>query len=246
MKKVTVKHYLNTNISLRQMDSNGKYLNDMVYHPVYIQISFARKTTQIRSYTEILLTKKDYEYYQNGDYEKIINVESFKSLICEPKRVQSAIEYLLNKRENDSHKNDFLSGGAINKFDDIRYDVENLMEPLEFKLIELGWEYLAFTRKQWLKMDVIDIHDAFRIDENLLKSLNIIKQTTNFDLSPFFPQTELEFWNNVNLLIERYKEDEFSFIDFIGNYESLIKSIDEIKNKNAFIKEITDLINYTT
>lgn len=247
MKKVTVKHYLNANIIIRELDSKGEYKQEnIIYHPVYIQISFARRTTQIRSYTEVYLTEKDYEYYKNGDYEKMTNAKIAKHLTHEPQRVKAAIEYLLNKREGEINKIDVLPSGTINKFDDIRYDVENLMEPLDIKLIELGWAYLAMVKQRHLHKETNYLHDAFRLDENLIKSLNLIKQVTGYDLASFFPQKEIVFWKNVNFLIERYRSEEYSFIDFVGNYDSLIESMDEIEDRNTFIKEIKDLIDYTT
>lgn len=246
MKKVTVKHYLNTNISIQELAPNGKYLNDIIYHPIYVQITFARKTTQIRSYTGIFLTSEDYTYYKNGIYEKMADAEKVKYLICEPKRIQSAIEYLLNKRENDVDRTDFLSGGIINKFDDIRGDVEELMQPMEVKLIEFGWSYLNMISNRCLKEKTMDIHNVFRIDMNLVTILNIIKQKTNYDLALFFEKGELNFWNNINLLIEKYEKEEYSFIDFIENYDSLINSVEGIKDKRKFIGEIEGLIEYNT
>lgn len=247
MKKVTVKHYLNANIIIRELDSKDEYKqNSIIYHPVYIQISFARRTTQIRSYTEIILTERDYEYYKNGDYEKMSKVEKAKHLTRELQGVKAAIEYLLNKREAEFNKGDILQSGTINKFDDIRYDVENLMEPLEVKLIEFGWAYLAMASQRYPHMETNNLHNAFRLDENLIISLNLIKQVTGYDLTSFFPRKEIVFWKNVNFLIEKYRSEEYSFMDFVGSYDSLIESIDEIEDKNTFIKEIKDLIDYNT
>ena len=138
MGKVTVKHYLNTNICVQKLnESDGKPLNDEILHPVYVQISFARKTTQIRSYTEMYLTIKDYEHYQTGDYEKMDNAQEIKKyLVPEPKRIQTAIEYILKRNEKANEDKDFPKENlTISKFDDIRYDVEDLLGLMEYQLI---------------------------------------------------------------------------------------------------------------
>ncbi|MCS3211316.1 hypothetical protein NXX89_07210 [Bacteroides thetaiotaomicron] len=246
MKKVTVKHYLNTNIGFHELNkSNGKPLNDEIFYPIYVQITFARKTTQIRSYTEMILTIKDYEYYQAGCYEKMTDVQDVKKyLVPEPKRIQMAIEYLLKRNEEISKNKNFpWEDLTINKFDDIRFEVEDLLGLMEDKLIDHGWMYLAIISQRFLKdPKSVDIHDAFRLEHNLLDSLNIIKHVTGYDLTPFFSQEELLFWKNINFLINRYKEEGYSFIDFIVNHEALINQAKEIKNKDTFIQEIKKLI----
>lgn len=249
MKKVTVKHYLNTNIVMRELNpSNGEYLNDKILHPVYVQISFARRTTQIRSYTEILLTDEDYEYYKCGNYEKMTNTEKIKThLVPEPQRIKAAIEYLLKRSENNINKNDILLDRTVNKFDDIRYDVEHLMEPMEYKLVEYSWNFMAICSERWLQeADSIDIHDVFNLNKNLLDNLDIIKRITDYDLTPFFSHKEIVFWENINFLIKKYEKEDYSFIDFVNNYDSLIKATNEIKDKNVFITEMKALIDYET
>lgn len=246
MGKVTVKHYLNTNICVQELNkSDGKPLNGEILHPVYVQISFARKTTQIRSYTEICLTINDYEYYQAGDYEKIANAQEIKKhLVPEPKRIQTAIEYLLERNEKASEDKNFPKEDlTINKFDDIRCEVEDLLGLMEYQLIKYSWEYLAISGQRYLSdYKSIDIHDVFKIENNLLDSLGIIKHITGYDLKPFFPQKELLFWKNIGFLINRYKKEGYSLIDFIENHESLINQVKEIKNKKIFIQEVKELI----
>lgn len=246
MKKVTVKHYLNTNICIRRLNEfNEKPLNDEILYPIYVQITFARKTTQIRSYTEMNLTIKDYEYYQAGCYEKMTNVQEVKKyLIPEPKRIQTAIEYLLKRNEEISEDKNFpWENLTINKFDDIRYEVEDLLGLMQDRLIDHSWSYLAIISQRYLRdPKSVDIHDAFRLNNNLLDSLNIIKHVTGYDLTPFFSQKELLFWKNIGFLINRYKEEGYSFIDFIVNHEALINQVKEIKNKDTFIQEVKKLI----
>ena len=246
MGKVTVKHYLNTNICVQKLnESDGKPLNDEILHPVYVQISFVRKTTQIRSYTEMYLTIKDYEHYQTGDYEKMDNAQEIKKyLVPEPKRIQTAIEYILKRNEKANEDKDFPKENlTISKFDDIRYDVEDLLGLMEYQLIEHSWGYLAISSQRYLSdRNSIDIHHVFRIENNLLDSLNIIKNVTGYDLRPFFPQKELLFWENIGFLIRRYEDEGYTLIDFIENHESLINQVKEIKDKDIFIQEIKDLI----
>lgn len=63
-KKVTVKHYLNKKITVNKTDKksieNGLFFDEPVF-PVYVQITFNRKTTTIKSSTNKYFTENEYE-----------------------------------------------------------------------------------------------------------------------------------------------------------------------------------------
>ncbi len=103
MGKITIKHYLNKNIKCLDKISNE------VEHPIYIQITANRKTTQIRSLTDYLMSEKDFASYElytiakfDSNIEEItkefLNEVKFEELQEEKSTVLEILDYCLNKK----------------------------------------------------------------------------------------------------------------------------------------------------
>jgi hypothetical protein len=111
MGKITVKHYLNTDRKEEQIRSysigeDGFIVNEEdIDYPVYIQITVNRKTTKLRSFTNRLLTKKEFsKYLDKGTFyneKKICNSNSSYYLKNEIKNVTDSLDYFYNIKSQD-------------------------------------------------------------------------------------------------------------------------------------------------
>lgn len=115
MGKITVKHYLNTEVQAEQskvysLDKDGKFVIDenQTLYPVYLQITVNRKTTKLKSTTCHSLTKNDFlKYKEKGTYygEKQLNYYNTTHYLSnEIKQVESSLDYFYNKKKGNQNK----------------------------------------------------------------------------------------------------------------------------------------------
>ncbi|WP_370860943.1 hypothetical protein [Parabacteroides faecis] len=115
MGKITVKHYLNTDVQKEQLVSyhldkecNFVLNENEILYPVYLQITVNRKTTKLRSTTQCRLTKSDFlKYTQKGTYggEKQSNAyNTTYYLKNEIEQITTSLDYFYNKQKGDQKK----------------------------------------------------------------------------------------------------------------------------------------------
>lgn len=108
MGKITVKHFLNTDVQSEQLRSylcggeEGLILNDKdTLYPVYLQITINRKTTKLRSITKKRLSKQEFSAYQKrGTFygeKKYNNNNTSRFLSREIELVISSLDYFYNQ-----------------------------------------------------------------------------------------------------------------------------------------------------
>ncbi len=93
--KITVKHFLNTNISTKQFSpefktEDGKITKSVELYPLYVKITFMRKTTQMKSIVN--------ENYANLDKANFSNIDLLNS---ECKMIKNIILNEYTKSENN-------------------------------------------------------------------------------------------------------------------------------------------------
>lgn len=110
-KKVTVKHFLNKKIVINrneptlQLYFDDKFFDGTVY-PVYVQITFNRKTTMIKSATSENFTEQAFEYYSNhGFIQKLFEREKNFIEFHFQERYKNYLDSLSERFEISQHNN---------------------------------------------------------------------------------------------------------------------------------------------
>lgn len=207
--KITVKHYLNTSIKRK-----GKNPEDIEY-PVYVQITANRKTTQIRSLTNIYFLEKEFDEYISNpssfdidmtvmganlkDGIKVMKRWRVDELQIELETVEKIIEYCIRKK-----------GLEIGEFP--------TSEVIEFYSLYLDREFGSYIN------DFIDtpgfllnyeetgpIERFLMMDNNPYELLTAIKEVTNFDI--------------FEKLSTKHKDIIHSFNEFLINSKSYAPSM---------------------
>jgi hypothetical protein len=228
MGKVTIKHYLNTKVQPEKINNEN-------YYPVYIQITINRKTTQYKSISLAKFTEIEFSnYIQGKDYKADfvgMGVAQKGYFEKEPERIKQAFEYMIehyssDKIDKDSIKNmwAWVSG--------------HFLMWTKTQLIEQCWDYKINTEKK------NKFYKPFNKENTLTENIEIINKEFGADISNKFESEDLEFWNNVRLLIKRLGKNSI-YIDFLGNYKNEIGKIKNITNKEKFIKEIEEITGIT-
>lgn len=234
MGKVTVKHYLNTRVQLLVEESFDKHLHNHFKdrYPVYIQITYNRRTTQLKSFTSDYMTKEEFDYYSKGEFEKISkkNVFRLAELIKEPILVQKSIEYILQY-------------WRVEKIDDLKSHIEFFIAPVNKGLIEMCWLYI-FTRPQTNKEAKAkeSFYKCFNKDILLTECLKEIEKISGHNIEPFIPKDDLDVWKDLDILLKAYKKQNYSLIDFVCNYKECILKVSKISNKERFANDIKEMI----
>lgn len=95
MGKITVKHYLNTDVS------SSLIMDGKIFYPVYLKITSNRKTTKLRSFTKHTLTESQFENYLTKASDKSIENNSDNinfQLIKEINSVTMILDYYYNTK----------------------------------------------------------------------------------------------------------------------------------------------------
>lgn len=207
--KITVKHYLNTSVKRK-----GKSPEDIEY-PLYIQITANRKTTQIRSLTNIYFSEKEFDEYINNPSSFNIDINKVDAtakdtmrlmkwwhvdeLQIELETVENIIDYCISKR-----------GLQVGGF--------KTSEVIEFYSLLLDRKFGAyindFINTTGFLLDYPDtapIVPFLMMDNNPHELLTAVKEVTNFDV---FEKLNTGHKNIIN-----------SFNEFLNNSRSHVPSM---------------------
>jgi hypothetical protein len=184
--KVTVKHYLEKKVNPILI------YGDTLAYPVYVRITVNRKTTQLKSITEALMSEKAFEHYKGTgeiyNYKsQIMNTTNhFLSLKEEPNLIQSCIETLAVR-----HKDFDFSNRSIRE--QLTSFLTNTMEIF----IKLGhkrdWE-------QYYNLDMSDFLLTFNPQKSIIHSVKSFKSIINIDLREFLPSEFLKEWQIIEII----------------------------------------------
>lgn len=235
MGKITVKHYLEKRVNPLDWSDIDNKLQDKLLYPVYVQIVNKRKTIQIRSFSEVLMTEKGFKVF----------IETGKTLSNETCTVFSykdnSIE--LNKEIDLIQKVVKYNNDVIKSERPIREIITKLI--ISFNTIAIKGAWLTYQSnfanpiydKYW------NFVNSFNKDKSLFDSIELIKEYTQIDLKSKLLNEFNITWDCLTILTSLFKE--FRFIDVVVNdYKSIIKKY--IKNSTkAYIDRIlteTDII----
>lgn len=228
MGKITVSHYLHTKVKPIIYSIDNKE-----YYPIYTQITFNRKTTQIRSFTTATATIEGFSsLYDNSVITNEVlfthpyndNLTIIDALAKEKKDIEQSIEYIL------AHKMD------ISKRCDLK-------EVLKLFFVYVSEVLIESTFIEWLLSNnvvpdkEVDICDAFNERFTIYQSINLIKKHTKIDLSKNIDSKIWELSKSIYFYLKH--TDCLTFIDLVkSDYKSEINSIKSIKNKKIMIEFI--------
>ena len=160
MGKITVKHYLNTNLK-------PYVINKENYYSIYMLVTVNRKNTKIKSLAFS-------EYYSEKDFEEIINPnnkEDFELLRSEADTITKIIE-LLNTINDDFDTT--LFAAIYNYFPEI-YVFEIDLESIHYH--ENGKKYVVNLYKEdknKLNINISDLfQEEFSLKENQAKGMSV-------------------------------------------------------------------------
>lgn len=173
MGKVSVKHFLNDATKKEQIPLYKAA--DSTLYPVYLQITYNRKTTKIRSYTNLLLRKVQFEQYlKEGMYdgERMYQSNPTYLLKNEIKYVTEALDYFYNEREEDSelYTMKSVSDFFMSDFDGL-YFRSTVNKDTIFRLGNADYDFMDSIIKE--DVNIVALTDFF--NKNLNVSLSTLK-----------------------------------------------------------------------
>jgi hypothetical protein len=236
MGKITVKHYLEKKVKPEIIFTN------IVSYPLYVQITINRKTTQIKSLTEALMSEKAFEIYNNTgkvhNYEtNILGNSPFLKIENETKLIENSIYFLekiYNKTYNLSKKR-------------VREHLEKMLSNAMDCLI-----YSAWLQDTYGDPNIDWFLSAFNKKSTMLENIKKINEVLKIDLADYLPKDFFKTWQTIELT-KFVKSREITFIEFVNeNYiEIMTKSLNEkkvidfcliSKERNLTKKEIEDIM----
>lgn len=251
MGKITVKHYLNTRVSPLDLEDGKEY------YPIYIQVTHKRRTTQIRSFTEIFCTIAGVEQYtqtgvfDNGELfgyctapgsgvinsigvdaigENGIGADTIKSLQNETRLIELGIKYI------DEHGIDISKNGY-----DLRNVLTALFEPVSIILIKNFNIWVDVTHIE----DDFDtsLYYAFNPRYTLSTNITQIKLSTDIDLTGFIDKKDWELSRDIDTFIAHIGA-KTTYIDAIVNNDFTVDNpLTGIKNPSDFYEYLHHSFN---
>lgn len=231
MGKITVKHYLNTRVNPLKLG------DDKEYYPIYVQVTNNRKTTQIKSFTNVFSTMHGIETYLNTgifDKEEIFeypNSDIIVSLSNEVRIIELGMKYITNTKI------------------DVSQNGHELREVLEVLFAYMS-DILVSGFKPWIMSDKIDddsklvLYNVFNHCQTISSSIEKIKDKTKIDLSGFIEREYWELSKDIDNFI-KYIGENTIYIDFINSKYDL-KSIPNMNNIDAFEEYLNYIISMQT
>lgn len=243
MGKITVKHYLNTKVKPKQ--GSG----DSLLYPVYVQVIYNKFSTNKRSQTEMLMTKKGFDYYCKE--KKLLDNEFEKGILYfisplekELIDIESSIK-VIEKWDLDIKRNNIFR--AIDEFstDVLTYFTDKYRFELDY--------YCQMGAKN--EENYNTEYEAFLLsfNDNIIESIERIEEYTKVDLKKYIKDENLlhfRIFKLISKIQKRYWETDkkrISFAEFVCmDYENIIKK--ELKQEtleytNKLIETINKLID---
>lgn len=232
MGKITVKHYLNTRVSPMDCFDDGK-----LYYPIYVQITYNRKTTQIKSFTQIYVTESGYQNYQAN----IFNANDFFSF---PFDKLTDINTVLR---NELASIELGIKYIIDVNFDLSKDKRSLSNILTTLLSNIGG-LLQGNYQNWIMAEYsqeqpdLSLYFTFNPQNTLSKNIEIIKKHTKIDLSKFIRKRDFELSQDIDIFTKMVNDCQF--INLVNmDYNSIIDKSGELKNKDYFMAFLDSVID---
>lgn len=235
MGKITVKHYLNTKIKPISYFDDGKD-----YFPIYTQITYNRKTTQLRSFTDAITTKAGFDEIENGnaDFKEIGFIHPYndglniiEALKKEERDIGLSIYYILSHNIQIDGKHE------------LREILQLFFVYISEILIENAfYDWIADKFHDHKTYKATRLYDAFNERFTLYDSIDLIKKYTKIDLSEYIAPKDWELSKYIYFYLKR--TSNLTYIDLLrSDYKTEVNNIKEIKNKEMMIEFIEYAIN---
>lgn len=244
--KITVKHYLNTNVkSTYILDKEDKD------YPIYCRLSYKRKTISFRSFTGLLMTENEFEFYLKNEYIQrkkytLSDIAQDYTLNDEVKYIDAIIKILQNN-------NDEIDIFKTNFTDDLR----SYFEYAKKEILLVTWKnylnisltesvYNSEPNNEIKRLNKIyskngknpnEFSNILNNDNTLLENIENLKNITKYDITDYFNNETILFWKVVEIIINEY--DNKPIIDVLVN--SNVEKISKLCKKQNLIlsKEFT-------
>lgn len=228
--KITVKHYLNTNV-------NPTYVlnKDDKDYPIYCRLSYKRKTISFRSFTGRLMTENEYDFYLKNDYIvrkkfTLSDIPNDFTLNDELKYIDAIIKILqIDNDEIDIFKKNFTD------------DLRDYFDYAKKIILKVSWgKYLNISltesvynsepsteikrlSKIYLKNDKKpnDFRNILNNENTLLENIKNLKSITKFDITSYFNSETILFWKVVELIINEYNDKPIIHVLVYSNEEKI-------------------------
>lgn len=219
MGKITVKHYLNTNLK-------PKKEKDLLLYPIYLQVIYNKFSTNKKSYTEIYTTIEGFNYYlKNGSFLKSETIKKYEWLNeMALKDELENFEYSL--KIADTFNQDIKRYNIFPYVYEFSRDVNDYMQEIIRTKLSV-----QISMKKEENQDIQ--YDEFLLcfSGNIINSINYIKEFSNIDFYPYIKDDD-KFQFMALKEIENISKQlkPLSFAKFVNiDYKSLIKN--NLKNE---------------
>jgi hypothetical protein len=230
MKKITTKHYLNTN--LKPVEKNGKLL-----YPVYLQLIYNRFSTNKRSKTEILTTQNSFELYLKTN--KLIENETiYFNVLFDRNDLKAELKNSVFSLQIADKQNIKIERKYIFKF------IEILSMPVNQILTEAVRSEYSGTLSNDLIWSETDYERFINCYLKIFDSVDFIENYTGLNLNQFLKESDRVKFLTIELISLLFSN--YSFAQFVNSdYERIIR--EHMKEKtisefDIYMNEIKRLI----
>lgn len=198
MGKVTVKHYLEKKVKPTTI------YGSIVAYPVYLRITVNRKTTQIRSLTEMLMSEVAFDNYKRTnkvDYDESMidtSVNQSMKLENEPELIKLCIETIIRQQRDY----DFSDRN-------VRQLVGILLLSASEALIKVAWQIEISGIPE-----IDSFVGSFNRQLSLVHSVKNFQKALGIDIVKFIPSDCFKRWQVVELT-EYSGGRNLTFVEFI-------------------------------
>ncbi|MFR9531020.1 MAG: hypothetical protein SNH05_06625 [Rikenellaceae bacterium] len=237
MGKVTVKYYLNKRLSPTDFRGDGR-----LFYPLYIQITVNRKTTQIKSSLDYLMTEKGFDLFSNGidnDDEQKFGRKEFISTVDECATIQNCIQYV------ESICNEKYDLGSRNIRDDIAVLIKPAKEYLSRGSINARSKKLKDTDSdsEKVRLQISNVQFLLNMIDPytpLWEIKNTILRAFDIDITKYFNPHYLAYWDLLDELRQSTDLEKKFITWFAEDYKQLDKH-----PKISIINELIQLSNWS-
>jgi hypothetical protein len=213
MGKITVKHYLEKKVKPTMIHGG------IIAYPVYVRITVNRKTTQLKSLTDALMSEAAFERYkQSGtvDFQEsmcIDTVNYFMGLSEEPSLIRLCMETII------LHDEDY-------DFSDrhTREQLGLLLTSTREAFIKSAWKQETYAALQ-----IEAFIGSFNRKMSLINSIKLFQDVLHIDITKHIPSEYFKMWQVVEL-VKCLQIKERPFVEFI-NVDFQKQLIDASKNQ---------------
>jgi len=220
MSKITVKHYINTNLK--------PYIDEgLLYYPIYVKVIYNKFTTNKRSNTGIITTEKSFEFYnKNG---KLLEKETRREyayytdedLFKEIRIIENSI-LISEKWEFKIKRN--------NIFDLISEYSKNVNDYLRTAVI-YDIKRAAVSKPETIGSDIGYENFLLCFSGNIIDSIEKIENFTKVSILSFVNESDLIEFRALQI-IERITNPQTTFAEFVFmGLEDKVRA--ELKNENV-------------